>query len=89
MELRVNGALNGLATDLGNMVDVLSSGTNWLQYRTPDPYTINPQVLAQCAALGVSVVTLSPMTQTLEDIYLQVVAEDEAHAQQTAAASQS
>ncbi|QPC84913.1 ABC transporter ATP-binding protein [Phototrophicus methaneseepsis] len=82
MELRINGSLNGLASDLTDLVDVASSGPNWLQYHTPDPYTANPQVLARCAALGVAVVTLSPLTQTLEDIYLQVVAEDEAQLHQ-------
>jgi len=40
-------------------------------------------VLQRCTGLGVAVVTLSPITRTLEDIYLQVVAEDEAIAQNT------
>ena len=78
MELRVNGALNGLVTDLDGLVTVTKHGPNWLQYQTNDPYTINPQVLKRCAGLGVAVVTLSAITRTLEDIYLQVVAEDEA-----------
>lgn len=78
MELRINGAMNGLANDLDGLVTITKQGTNWLQYQTNDPYTINPQVINRCAGLGVPVVTLSAITRTLEDIYLQVVTEDEA-----------
>jgi len=81
MELRTNGALNGLATDLSNQLNGLltieDKGLNWVRYRTRDPNTNNPIVLARCAELGAQVVTLSPVTRTLEDIYLQVVVEDE------------
>ncbi|MCA9882599.1 MAG: ABC transporter ATP-binding protein [Anaerolineae bacterium] len=78
MELRINGAMNGLANDLDGLVTITKQGTNWLQYQTNDPYTITPQVINRCAGLGVPVVTLSAITRTLEDIYLQVVTEDEA-----------
>lgn len=78
MELRVNGEVNGLHNDLSSMVEIDKYGLNWLQYRTSDPYTTNPRILAKCLELGVEVVTLSQLTKTLEDIYLQVVEEDEA-----------
>lgn len=77
MELRVNGEINGLQRELAEMVTIDQYGINWLQYRTRDPYTINPRVLAKCVELGAEVVTLSQVTKTLEDIYLQVVEEDE------------
>lgn len=78
MELRVNGELNGLHKDLAELVRIDNYGTNWLHYKTANPNSINPQVLAKCYELGVSVVTLSQLTKTLEDIYLQAVQEDEA-----------
>lgn len=78
MELRIVGEINGLADDLREMVTIESVGLNWLQYRTHDPYTTNPRLLARCLELGVQVVTLAQVTQALEDIYLQVVREDEA-----------
>jgi ABC-2 type transport system ATP-binding protein len=78
MELRVNGEVNGLAQDLGEMVTIDNYGLNWIHYKTADPYSTNPRILAKCHELGVSVVTLSQLTKTLEDIYLQVVSEDEA-----------
>jgi ABC-2 type transport system ATP-binding protein len=77
MELRINGEVNGLAEDLAQLVTVDNCGPDWLHYKTAEPRTMNPQVLAKCLELGVSVVTLSQMTKTLEDIYLQVVQEDE------------
>ncbi|MEL6405726.1 MAG: ABC transporter ATP-binding protein [Chloroflexota bacterium] len=77
MELRINGEAESVSKDLGEMVEVTDVGLNWLQYRTPDPYTTNPRVLAKCLELGVAVVTLSQVTRALEDIYLQVVEEDE------------
>ncbi len=77
MELRVAGIMNGLAKDISDMVVVTESGRDWLRYRVAEPTKTNPELLRRIAGLGVDVVTLSPITRTLEDIYLQVVKEDE------------
>ncbi len=77
MELRVAGVMNGLAKDIGDMVTVTEAGRDWLRYRVAEPTTTNPALLRRIAGLGVDVVTLSPITRSLEDIYLQVVKEDE------------
>jgi ABC-2 type transport system ATP-binding protein len=78
MELRVDGQLNGLATELTDMIQVETQGVNWLRYRTPNPVTTNPQVIQRVLALGQQVVTLAPVSQSLEDVYLKAVQEDEA-----------
>lgn len=78
MELKVNGRVNGLEADLKQMVEVESVGINWLRYKVADPYVTNPMIMKKLVEWGVEVVTLSSTTQTLEDIYLQVVKEDEA-----------
>lgn len=78
MELRVNGQLNGLANDIGDLVTVDSTGMNWIRYTVDDPHQTNPQLLNKLVGLGVEVVTLSSVNKSLEDIYLQVVKEDEA-----------
>ncbi|MBC8097948.1 MAG: ABC transporter ATP-binding protein [Armatimonadetes bacterium] len=78
LELRVNGEIGTLATDLGDVVTVGEVGVNWLRYTTPDPNVTNPALLRRLLGLGIEVVTLAPITRTLEDIYLQVVQEDEA-----------
>lgn len=77
MELRVAGVMNGLAKDISDMVTVTESGRDWLRFRVAEPQVTNPALLRKIAGLGVDVVTLSPITRTLEDIYLQVVKEDE------------
>ncbi|MCU0499252.1 MAG: ABC transporter ATP-binding protein [Anaerolineae bacterium] len=77
MELKINGGLNGLAAQLSDRVTITDAGLNWLRYSTPDPEQTNPALLRHLTALGVEVVTLAPITRTLEDIYLQVVKEDE------------
>ncbi len=77
MELRVGGELNGLAKDISDMVRVEEAGKDWLRFRVANPRTTNPVLLRRISSLGIDVVTLAPMTQTLEDIYLQVVKDDE------------
>lgn len=78
MELHINGHVNGLTKDISGMVDVQASGEDWVRYRVADPRTTNPALLRHIAGLGVEVVTLAPLSQTLEDVYLEVVKEDEA-----------
>jgi ABC-2 type transport system ATP-binding protein len=78
MELRVSGELNGLAKDLREIVTVEDSGRDWIRFRAPNPDETNPALLRRLLGMGVEVVTLAPLTKTLEEIYLQVVKEDEA-----------
>lgn len=82
MELRVNGRINGLENDLNELVEVESVGINWLRYKVNDPYITNPLLMKKIVEMGVEVVTLSSTTKSLEDIYLQVVKEDEAQEEQ-------
>ncbi len=77
MELHTRLPLNGAAAALSELVSVEESGDDWLRYRTHDPQTANPAVLRHLLDHGVDVVTLAPVSQTLEQIYLQVVEEDE------------
>lgn len=77
MELRLADHLNGAAAELRGMVDVVEQGDNWLRYRTPEPQKDNPAVIRRLAGLGLNIVTLSELSRTLEDVYLQIVTEDE------------
>ncbi len=77
MELRSAAPMNGLARDLADLVTVEATGSDWLHYRAPHPAQINPAVLKRVASVGVDVVTLAPVSRTLEDVYLQIVKEDE------------
>ncbi len=77
MELRVAGQVNGLAKDIGDMVNVEATGEGWISFRVRDPNATNPALLRRVLDLGVQVVTLAPISQSLEQIYLRVVEEDE------------
>ncbi len=79
VELKTHGELNGLAHEIEDLVQVEESGANWLRYRVPDPTVTNPILVRRLVELGVELVELSSITQTLEEIYLQVVKEDEIH----------
>jgi len=81
MELHINGHVNGLAQDIQEVVHVDSVGEDWIRYRAPDPRTLNPQVMRFLTGHGVDVITLAPITQTLEDIYLEIMKEDESQEQ--------
>jgi ABC-2 type transport system ATP-binding protein len=82
MELRVRGQLNGVQESIASMVSIHSTGLNWLRYAVDDPDRTNPDLLRYLTAQGVDVVTLSPVTQTLEEVYLEAVKEDEAAEQE-------
>ncbi len=77
MEMRINGQVNGLSADLQDLVQVENTGIDWVRYRVPDPTTTNPQVINKVIGLGMEVVTLTPVSQSLEDVYLKAVEEDE------------
>lgn len=73
LELRLAGSVNGLARLITDLVAIESQGDAWLRYRTDDPQAVNPVLLERLSGAGYRVVTLSPVAQSLEDVYLQVV----------------
>ena len=77
MELHLDRPLNGAARDLGVQVEVVEQGATWLRYRTSQPQLDNPAVVRCVTGLGFGVVSLSEVSRTLEDVYLQIVREDE------------
>ncbi|MHB8628589.1 MAG: ABC transporter ATP-binding protein [Aggregatilineales bacterium] len=77
MHVQLAQPLNGTVAALHDLVDIVESGPDWLNYRTPDPRTANPTVFRRLADRQIPVITLSELTQSLEEVYLQIVAEDE------------
>ena len=75
LELRLAQPLNGLLSDVEDLVDVEDHGDTWLRYSTPEPEHVNPRLLQQLAERGVPVVTLSEVPRSLEDVYLRIVNE--------------
>ena len=76
MELRLAQHVNGVVKELAKMVEVESSGENWVRYRTTDPEQVNPQVIQKLIAQKQQVVTLTEITRSLEEVYLHVVDDD-------------
>lgn len=76
MELRLTTALNGLEPELRRFVDVEEVGPDWLRYRTDTPRETNPRLLHWLAEKRRDVITLSPLPQSLEQVYLRLVEAD-------------
>jgi len=78
MELRLANSVDGLGPVLRHMLEVEEMGEDWVRFRTATPRQSNPRLLRWLAEHDQDVVTLSQVTQSLEQVYLQVVeAEDE------------
>jgi ABC-2 type transport system ATP-binding protein len=73
MEVRLLQSLDGHRPDLDGVVSIEASGDQWLRYRTTDPEATNPLVLRRLTALGLTLVTLSEVQQSLEEVYLRAV----------------
>jgi ABC-2 type transport system ATP-binding protein len=75
MELRLAEPLNGQADSLRGLVQVVARGEDWLRFAASDPARDNPAVLQRLAERRVPVMTLAEVPRSLEDVYLQVVAD--------------
>jgi len=77
MELRLACSVDGALEHLPDGIVEIESGDNWVRYSTSQPEVINPKTLISLANAGIPVVTLSRVERSLEEVYLQVVREDD------------
>lgn len=77
MEVRVDKNLNGEVTELNNLVTVESVQDDTILFRTSEPDVTNPQLVRCLHELGLGVISLKPVSQSLEQVYLRVVEEIE------------
>jgi ABC-2 type transport system ATP-binding protein len=75
LELRLAQPLDGLLSELEDMLSIEAYGDTWLRYRTAEPEHINPRLLQRLAERGTPVVTLSEVPRSLEEVYLRIVNE--------------
>jgi len=75
MELRLACNWNGDISCLDGLVEIVANGDNWIHYTTSDPEKTNPRVLHHLAQNQISVVTLSEIQRSLEEVYLKIVDE--------------
>ncbi len=79
MAVRVDQHLNGQVKELDDLVTVMRVRGNEIRYRTPNPERDNPLLVRRLGEMGLGIITVQEVTQSLEEVYLRVVdAETEA-----------
>lgn len=73
MHVQFAESMDGAKPQFPEGVQIVEIGEDWIRYRTDSPKVINPVVLGMLAATGFSVVTLSDVSRSLEEVYLKVV----------------
>jgi ABC-2 type transport system ATP-binding protein len=71
--VRLAQSLDGQEPELNGIVSIEEWGERWFRYRADEPEATNPLVLRRLSSLGLDVVTLSEVPQSLEEVYLHVV----------------
>jgi ABC-2 type transport system ATP-binding protein len=66
---------------LEDLAEVVERAPDRLRYRAADPHAANPEILRRALERGAPVIGLCEVTPSLETVYLQAVAEDEAPAE--------
>lgn len=77
-ELRLAAPSERAAALLDGLAPIEALGDDWVQYRCIDARAINPQLIGRLAARGIPVVSLAELPRSLEDVYLSIVADDNA-----------
>lgn len=73
LEVRVDRPLNGEVKELADLVAVDWVRDGVIRYRTGEPETTNPLLVRRLGELGLGVIMLQAVPQSLEDVYLRVV----------------
>jgi ABC-2 type transport system ATP-binding protein len=76
LELRLDRPLNGQLDGMAGLVRVEQVVGSVVRYRTAVPETTNPQLVRHLTAQGVGIISLVEIERSLEEVYLQVVAEE-------------
>jgi ABC-2 type transport system ATP-binding protein len=77
LEVQVDRPLNGQIKELDDLVVVASVQENVIRFRTNDPQVTNPRLVRRLGELGLGVISLYEIPQSLEAVYLRVVAQEE------------
>ena len=77
LEVRVDRPLNGEVSAIEHLVTIEAVQEDTIRYRTDNPNVTNPQLVRCLGGLGLGVISLQPISQSLEQVYLRVVAEEE------------
>jgi len=75
LELRLGQPLDGLLRAIEALVSIEEKGETWFRYRTGAPGDINPVLVHRLIEHGASIITLSEVPRSLEEVYLRIVEE--------------
>jgi ABC-2 type transport system ATP-binding protein len=76
IEVRVNCSLNGQIEEIEDLVTVEWIRDNIIRYRTDRPELMNPRLVHRLHELGLGVISLHEVSQTLEEVYLRGIDEE-------------
>ena len=79
LEVRLDRPLNGQLDELDDLIAIEWAEGDVIRYRTPRPVETNPQLVQRLTGMGLGVVSLREIPQSLEDVYLNVVDEAKHH----------
>ena len=77
LEVRVDRPLNGEIRELEQLVTIEAVEGDVIRFRTDNPDITNPQLVRRLGGLGLGVISLQTISQSLEQVYLRVVAEEQ------------
>lgn len=75
LEVRVDCSLNGEVQDIEDLVTIEWVRGDTIRYRTEQPTVTNPQLVRRLGELGLGIISLQEVPQSLETVYLRVVSE--------------
>ena len=76
LELQLDRSPNGELTELEDLITIDWINGNRIRYRTPDPIQTNPHLVRRLTGLGLGIISLHEVNQSLEEVYLRVVEAD-------------
>jgi ABC-2 type transport system ATP-binding protein len=77
LELRLAQPLDGLLPVIEAVVSIEERGETWFRYRAQSPGETNPVLVRRLTDEGASIITLSEVQRSLEEVYLRIVEEKE------------
>jgi len=77
LEVTLDRSPNGQLGELDDLVTVEWAQDNVIRFRTEQPVVTNPKLVRRLHELGLGVVALQEVTQSLEEVYLRVVSAEE------------
>lgn len=73
LEVQVDRPLNGHMKELEDIITIEWVAGDVIRFRTDNPVMTNPQLVNRLSGLGLGIISLREIGQSLEDVYLHVV----------------